>query len=65
MMWQDPIVGKVRKVREAHAAHHNFDLKRIYLDLKKAEQKSEHQKVSFAPKRIKPIKRETNPALSV
>lgn len=63
-MWHDPIVGEVRKVREAHAAQHNFELKRIYLDLKKAEQKSKHQKVSFAPKRIKPIKAETKPALS-
>ena len=63
-MWQDPIVGEVRKVRDTHAARYNFDLKAIYLDLKKAEQKSERRKVSFSPKRIKPIKTEDKPALS-
>jgi hypothetical protein len=58
-MWQDPIVTEVRQVREAHAAQYNFDLRAIYLDLKKAEQKSEHQKVSFAPKRIGSLKTES------
>lgn len=63
-MWQDPIVGEVRKVREAHAARYNFDLRAIYLELRRAEQKSRRRKVSFSPKRIKPIKTETKPALS-
>ena len=64
-MWQDPIVEEVRKVREGHAARYNFDLRRIYQELKKAEQQSASRKVTFAPKRIKPIKTESNPALSV
>ncbi|HMQ52072.1 MAG TPA: hypothetical protein PKE64_03450 [Anaerolineae bacterium] len=64
-MWQDPIVGEVRRLREAHAAQYNFDLKAIYLDLKKAEQQSEHRKVTFAPKRIKPDKSATKSAISV
>ena len=63
-MWQDPIVEEVRKARDTHAARYNFDLKAIYLELKKAEQKSERRKVSFSPKRIKPIKTEAKPALS-
>lgn len=64
-MWQDPIVGEVRQVRERHAARYNFDLKAIYLELKKAEQKSGHRKVSFAPKRIKSVKTPAKPTLSV
>jgi hypothetical protein len=52
-MWQDPIVEEVRKVRDTHAARYNFDLRAIYLDLKKAEQKGERRKVSFSPKRIR------------
>lgn len=53
-MWNDPIVEEVRKNREAYAAKFNFNLQAIYEDLKKAEQKSKHKKVSFKPK--KPIK---------
>lgn len=63
-MWQDPIVGEVRQIRETHAAQYNFDLRAIYLDLKKAEQKSEHRKVNFAPKRIKSVKTTTKPTIS-
>ena len=33
-MWLDPIVEEVRKVREAHAAKFNYDLRAIYQDLK-------------------------------
>jgi len=64
-MWQDPIVKEVRQVRETHTAQYNFEVRAIYLELKKAEQKSKRRKVSFAPKRIKPIKTEAKPALSV
>ena len=64
-MWQDPIVGEVRKARETHAARYNFELKAIYLDLKKAEQKSEHRKMSFSPKRIKPFETEAKTIVSV
>ncbi len=54
-MWQDPIIAEIRKYREAHAAKYNFDLDAIYKTLKAAEEKSDHPKVSFPPKRIKPI----------
>jgi hypothetical protein len=51
-MWQDPIVAEVRKVREAHAAQYNYDVRAIYAALKKAEEQSLRPKVSFPPKRI-------------
>jgi len=53
-MWNDEIVEEVRKHREAYAAKFNFDLKAMYEDLKMAERKSRHKKISFKPK--KPVK---------
>jgi len=64
-MWQDPIVAEVRRVREAHAAQFGFDLRAIYRALKVQEEQSQREKVSYAPKRISPIKREMKPALTV
>ncbi len=55
-MWNDEIVEEVRKHREAYAAKFNFNLQAMYEDLKKAEKKSKHKKVSFRPK--KPMKLE-------
>jgi hypothetical protein len=53
-MWNDEIVEEVRKHREAYASKFNFDLQAMYEDLKKAENKRRHKKISFKPK--KPIK---------
>ncbi len=64
-MWQDPIVAEVRQARETHAAQFNFDLQAIYHALKEREEQSQRQKVSFAPKRIPPLKTEAKPALMV
>jgi hypothetical protein len=64
-MWQDPIVAEVRQARETHAAQFNFDLRAIYLALKEQEEQSQREKVSFAPKRIPPVKTEIKPALAV
>ena len=50
-MWKDEIVEEVRKYREEYAAKFNFDLQAMYEDLKKAERKSKHKKVSFKPKK--------------
>jgi hypothetical protein len=52
--WTDPIVEEVRKVREEHAAKFDFDLARIFEDLKKDERESRREVVSFArePKSI-------------
>lgn len=63
-MWQDTIVAEIRKIREAHAAQYNYDLRAIYVALKKAEEQNQRPKVSFPPKRIV-REEEEKPALSV
>lgn len=54
-MWQDPIVAEVRQIREAHVEQHHGDLRAIYLALKQEEALNPERKVSFPPKRVKPI----------
>lgn len=56
-MWEDPIVAEVRKIRDAHAARFNYDLKAIYQDLKQQEQASEQVFVSYLPRPARPIKK--------
>jgi hypothetical protein len=56
-MWEDPIVAEVRKIREAHAAQFNYNLKAIYQDLKQQEQASERVFVSYPPRLARPIKK--------
>jgi len=51
-MWEDPIVEEVRKVRDAHAAQFNYDLRMIYRALKKEEGESGRKFVKLPPKRI-------------
>ena len=51
-MKKDPIVEEIRKIREAHAAKFNYDLKAICADLKKKEKVCGHPVVSLPPKRI-------------
>lgn len=55
MMWQDPIVAEIRRIREAHVAQHEGDLWAIYRDLQEQERQSPHPKVSFPPKRVKRV----------
>ncbi|HKI01870.1 MAG TPA: hypothetical protein VKK31_07825 [Thermoanaerobaculia bacterium] len=50
-MWNDPIVEEVRQAREEHAAKFDYDLKRIFQDLKEQEQRSGRKVVSLAPRR--------------
>lgn len=50
-MWEDPLVEEVRKIRQAHAARFNFDLKAIYNDLKQQEKDSGRTFVSFPARR--------------
>ena len=50
-MWQDPIVEEVRKARDEHAAKFDYDLKRIFADLKEQEKRSGRQYVTLPPKR--------------
>ena len=51
-MWQDPIVEEVRKAREEHAAKYDYDLKRIFADLKEQERKSGREYVTLPPRRL-------------
>lgn len=51
-MWQDPIVEEVREVRERHAAQFDFDLERIFADLKERERTSGRTYVTLPPKRL-------------
>lgn len=51
-MRRDPIVEEIRRIREAHAARFNYDLKSICADLKKKEKDCGHPVVSLPPKRL-------------
>lgn len=48
MMWSDPIVDEVRRIRDAYAARFNYDLRAIYRDLKEKEKHSGRKIVSYA-----------------
>jgi len=50
-MWDDPIVKEVRKIREEHAARFDYDLERIFQDLKEHERQSGREVISLPPKR--------------
>jgi hypothetical protein len=50
-MDEDPIVDEVRRVRAAHAAMFNNDLRAIFLDIKRQEQESGRTYVRYPPKR--------------
>lgn len=57
-MWQDPIVEEVRKARDQHAAKFDYDLKRIFADLKQQERNSGREYVTLPPKRLAETARE-------
>jgi len=48
----DPIVEEIRKFRDAHAKHFNYDLDAICEDLKSHQQTCGHRLVKFPPKKI-------------
>lgn len=51
----DPIVDEIRRIRDAHAAQFNYDLKAIYLDIKRREKERERttgRKFIAPPRRI-------------
>lgn len=50
-MWKDPIVEEVRRTREAHAAKFGHDLRAIFEDLRRQQERSGREVVSFPPKR--------------
>ena len=57
-MMEDPIVEAVRRIRQEHAAKFDYDLDKIFADIKAREAASPRRKVPLAPKRTAPAKRE-------
>ena len=57
-MWTDPIVADLRKVRDAHAAKYNYDLRKIFQAIKKEEAVSGRYYVSLPAKRLYPVETE-------
>lgn len=49
-MIKDPIVEEVRKSRQKHAAKFNYDLRKIFEDLKSRQKETNHKIVSRKPK---------------
>ena len=54
-MSNDHIVEEVRAARRAHAELHGNDLKRIFLDLKKAQDESGRDVVTLEPRPRAPL----------
>jgi len=50
-MSRDPIVGEVRRVREAYAEQFDFEVEALGEDLKQREAKSNRSLVSLPPRR--------------
>jgi hypothetical protein len=50
MMFDDPIVEDIRRVRRAHASQFDNDLGAIVADLRRLERESGRTYVSFAPR---------------
>jgi hypothetical protein len=53
-MGKDSVVEQVREARQEYAKRFEYDVDRIYRDLKKQEGKSGRDTVSLRPKRSKP-----------
>ena len=49
MKWKDEIVEEVRQAREAYAAQFDYDLKRIFEDLKKKEAEDPAPRANLKP----------------
>ena len=49
-MWEDKIVEEVRKYRDEHAIKFDYDINKIYQDLKEKEKKNTNKKVTLKPK---------------
>ena len=46
-MWEDPIVKEIHNIREEHVRKFNFDLEKIFNDLKKQEKESGSKIISL------------------
>ena len=49
MKWKDEIVEDVRNAREAYAAQFDYDLKRMFEDLKKKEEQDQAPRADLVP----------------
>ena len=56
MEWKDPIVEEVRKAGDAYFAQFDYDLKRVFADLKEREREHPERMVTLKPR--KPRKQE-------
>jgi hypothetical protein len=52
-MGKDSVVEQVREARQEYAKRFDYDVDRIYRDLKKQETKSGRNAISLPPKRAK------------
>ena len=52
-MWKDPIVEEIHRIREEHAASFDYDIHRIFEDLREQQRASGKEYVTLPPKRIK------------
>ena len=50
----DPIVDEIRRIRDAHAARFNYDIRAIVRDLQEKQKRSGRKYVSYPPIRIEP-----------
>lgn len=55
MKWKDKIVEEVRTAKEAYAAQFDYDLKRMFEDLKKHEEQNPAPRADLKP--LKPHER--------
>ena len=49
MKWKDEIVEEVRRAKEAYAARFDYDLKRMFEDLKKNEEQNPAPRANLKP----------------
>ena len=57
--WEDEVLREVYAVRDAYAAEHDYDLDRIYADLKRREARSRLKRTAATPK--EPAQRQLGP----
>ena len=49
-MWEDKIVEEIRKYRDEHASKFDYDINKIYKDLKEKEKENNNKKITLKPK---------------
>jgi hypothetical protein len=47
-MYLDPIVEEIHQIRERYCQQFEFDLHKIFVDVKQREQQSQHRIVNFS-----------------